>query len=65
MQSRFTTVIVAMVASLIMAPPVKAEPRNFILDPEHLTVSFLVDHVGFAKVLGVFREVKEIGRAHV
>lgn len=33
-----------------------AEPREFRLDPEHLTVAFLVDHIGFAKTLGVFRE---------
>ena len=33
-----------------------AEPREFRLDSEHLTVAFLVDHIGFAKTLGVFRE---------
>ena len=33
-----------------------AEPREFRLDPEHLTVAFLVDHIGFARTLGVFRE---------
>lgn len=43
---------------LLASSPAYAEPRNFTLDPDHLTVAFLVRHLGFAKVLGVFREVK-------
>jgi polyisoprenoid-binding protein YceI len=35
-----------------------AEPRRFALDPEHLSIAFLVDHIGFAKVLGQFREAR-------
>lgn len=35
-----------------------AEPRRFVLDPEHLSVAFLVDHIGFAKVLGQFRDAR-------
>ncbi len=58
MAIRLTMTIVGMIAILIVSSPVRAEPRNFTLDPDHLTVSFLVEHAGFAKVLGVFREVK-------
>lgn len=35
-----------------------AEPRTFTLDPEHLHVGFLVEHIGFAKTLGVFTEIE-------
>jgi polyisoprenoid-binding protein YceI len=35
-----------------------AEPRLYQIDPQHLTLAFLVEHVGFAKVLGRFREVE-------
>lgn len=33
-----------------------AEPARFELDPEHLTIAFLVEHIGYAKTLGVFRK---------
>ncbi len=45
-----------MVAIFIGMGTAVAEPREFRLDPDHLTVAFLVDHIGFAKTLGVFRE---------
>ena len=35
-----------------------AEPRLYEIDPQHLTLGFLVDHVGFAKVFGRFREAE-------
>jgi len=31
---------------------------QYELDPEHTTVAFLVDHIGYAKVLGLFRSVR-------
>jgi polyisoprenoid-binding protein YceI len=34
----------------------RAEPARFALDPEHLTVAFLVEHIGYAKTLGQFRK---------
>jgi len=33
-----------------------AESDRYEIDPAHLTVGFLVEHVGFAKVFGMFRE---------
>jgi polyisoprenoid-binding protein YceI len=30
------------------------EPARYELDPEHLTIAFLVEHIGYAKVLGQF-----------
>jgi polyisoprenoid-binding protein YceI len=40
--------------ALAAAGRVAAEPARYVLDPEHLSVGFLVDHVGYAKTLGMF-----------
>lgn len=32
-------------------------PERYRLDPDHATVAFLVRHIGFARVLGSFRQV--------
>ena len=40
------------------APLANAQPARYALDPEHLTVAFLVEHVGFAKVLGQFGDAE-------
>ncbi len=42
---------------LFAASPVHAAPETFALDPDHTVVAFTVDHVGYARVLGVFGEV--------
>lgn len=34
----------------------RAEAASYTLDPEHLTVAFLVEHIGYARTLGVFRK---------
>ena len=44
--------------TLVLAAPAAAAPAKFTLDPEHTLVAFLVDHAGFAKVLGTFRDVQ-------
>jgi polyisoprenoid-binding protein YceI len=48
---------IALVASLCAAAHAAAEPARYELDPEHVTVAFLVAHIGYAKVLGAFRTV--------
>ena len=35
-----------------------AQPARFEIDPEHLSVGFLVSHIGYADVLGLFRAAK-------
>ncbi|ETX11425.1 hypothetical protein OCH239_20185, partial [Roseivivax halodurans JCM 10272] len=35
-----------------------AEPERYELDPEHTTVAFTVQHVGYAATLGLFAEVE-------
>jgi polyisoprenoid-binding protein YceI len=32
----------------------QAAPTEFVIDPAHFSVGFLVDHIGYAKVLGMF-----------
>ncbi|WP_425258721.1 YceI family protein [Rubrivivax sp. RP6-9] len=35
-----------------------AQAATYELDRDHLTVAFLVDHIGYAKILGMFRAAK-------
>lgn len=44
--------------SLAVAAPSLAAADRYALDDEHLSVAFYVDHIGFARQLGVFREVE-------
>ncbi len=48
---------VALLAQLAIAAPARADAVVYRLDPEHAAVGFLVDHVGYAKTLGMFRKV--------
>lgn len=48
----------ALGAGLLGALPAHAQAQRYEIDPEHLTVAFLVDHIGYAKVLGLFRAAK-------
>jgi len=41
--------------ALVTAQDLAAKPARYDIDPDHLSVGFLVDHVGYAKVLGMFR----------
>ena len=45
----------ALVASLTTAA--HADMATYELDPEHTTVFFLIDHIGYAKTLGLFTAV--------
>jgi polyisoprenoid-binding protein YceI len=42
-------------ALLWAAAPAQAEPRQYAIDPEHLSIGFLVEHIGYAGTLGMFR----------
>ncbi len=49
--------IVCVLCGLVLTElSARAEPAQYEIDPDHLTVSFLVEHLGYAKVLGLFRE---------
>lgn len=45
--------------ALVLAPAaVGAQPARYEIDSEHVVVAFLVEHIGFARVLGSFTEVE-------
>jgi polyisoprenoid-binding protein YceI len=46
--------LAAFVAALAHAAPAAAAPARYRLDPEHLSIGFLVGHIGYADVLGQF-----------
>ena len=39
----------------VLAGAAHAQPARYEIDPDHFSVGFLVDHVGYAKVLGLFQ----------
>lgn len=43
-------------ALAMISGQVFAEPHRYELDPEHTTIAFMVDHLGYADTLGVFLE---------
>lgn len=52
------THILSAAALAILASPALAAPERYELDPAHTTVSFLVDHVGYAGTLGLFGQIE-------
>lgn len=59
-RSRAPFLPAAMLASCLMAlaAPAQAQAARYELDPDHITVAFMVDHIGYAKVLGMFRAAR-------
>lgn len=48
-------------AALVLATAAtsaSAQLARYEIDPEHFSVGFLVDHIGYAKILGMFRTAK-------
>lgn len=45
-------------ASGLAATQAQSAPARYQLDPEHISMGFLVEHLGYAKVLGMFRAVR-------
>lgn len=41
---------------LLASPPASAEPQHFDIDPEHFSIAFMVDHLGYENLLGQFLE---------
>jgi polyisoprenoid-binding protein YceI len=40
----------------LLSGSVWAEAKRYEIDPEHLSIGFLVEHIGYSKVLGMFRK---------
>lgn len=57
MKTKFATATLA-ATLLSTAPLVQAEPTRFQVDDEHFSMVFEVMHIGYAPVMGMFREVK-------
>ncbi len=58
-QSARTPILVLVVLGVVLGggpARVTGEPARYEIDPEHLSVGFLVDHIGYQKVLGMFRK---------
>lgn len=48
---------VALTAGLVLGgAPALAEPHTYRIDPEHFSIGFLIEHVGYEKLLGMFLE---------
>jgi polyisoprenoid-binding protein YceI len=52
--SRFALALLMLAVSSL---PSLAAPREYKIDPEHTSIGFLVSHIGYQNVLGMFREV--------
>ena len=48
--------VLRFIALCLVSAAAHAQPARYQIDPEHFSVGFLVDHLGYAKVLGMFRE---------
>jgi polyisoprenoid-binding protein YceI len=54
-RSRPARLALALALAWVVGRGAAAEPARYELDPEHLTIAFLVEHIGYAKLLGAFR----------
>lgn len=49
----------AALASILLLPlAASAAPRTWVIDPEHFSIAFGVEHAGFADVMGLFQEAE-------
>ena len=55
---RVLPLFAGLLALAVLTAPASAAPQRYDLDPEHMTIAFLVDHIGFAKTFGIFREAE-------
>ncbi len=53
---RLLAALLLLLPGLGAAGAARADAARYELDPEHLTVAFLVEHIGYAKTLGQFRK---------
>ncbi|MEP1216170.1 MAG: YceI family protein [Marinobacter sp.] len=51
-----TTVFAATMA--LASPVAMAEPETYVIDDEHFSMAFEVMHIGYAPVMGMFRDVE-------
>ncbi|WP_180284563.1 YceI family protein [Azospirillum oleiclasticum] len=49
---------IPLVLLILWSGAAAAEPRRYVIDPEHATVAFLVRHIGYASVLASFLKLE-------
>lgn len=49
---------IALPAALALSPVALAEPKTYVVDDEHFSMFFEIMHIGYAPVMGMFREVE-------
>lgn len=54
--TRLPYLSIVLAIALLGAVPAQAADARYELDPEHLTIGFLVRHIGYADTLGFFRK---------
>lgn len=57
-KQRFAMASLTLMASAIGCGQSMAEPASYEIDDEHAVVAFMVEHIGFARVLGSFSDVE-------
>jgi polyisoprenoid-binding protein YceI len=50
--------ILPMLLAILFSPTLHAAPATYRIDPEHFSIAFLIEHVGYAKMIGQFTEAK-------
>jgi polyisoprenoid-binding protein YceI len=55
---RLSGPLAGLLLGLAVLSPAQAQPTRYQIDPDHFSVGFLVDHIGYAKVLGMFRAAR-------
>ena len=48
--------VLRVIAFCALGAAAHAQPARYQIDPEHFSVGFLVEHLGYAKVLGLFQK---------
>ncbi len=48
----------ALPAALAFSSAAMAEPKTYVIDDEHFSIVFEIMHIGYAPVMGMFREVE-------
>lgn len=56
MRKLIAMIAIIAVPAMGLGTSAQAEPHEYELDPAHTSIGFLVDHVGYDKVLGMFLE---------
>ena len=53
-----TPILILILALGIRTGHPQAAPAEYTIDPDHFSVGFLVEHIGYAKILGMFLEAE-------